>query len=294
LRTVQPEILFSAETPVNSLAIMARQFAGHPKHLIVSEHNHVSSVAKNAVRLGDRLRPLLVRYLYPQADLIVSVSNGIAEDLAGSYRMDRNKIRTIHNMFDVKKIAADSRIKPDHPWFKENNLPIIVNMGRLVPQKDQATLIKAFALLRAHRPCRLMILGDGPERSKLMHLARELNVMDDIFMPGFVTNPFSFMATAKVFVLSSAWEGLPGALIEALACGLPVVSTDCPSGPAEILQNGKFGVLTPVGNEQALAEAILQTLDHPHPSGMLLQRAMDFSVENIIPQYRDIFQSAAS
>lgn len=123
----------------------------------------------------------------------------------------------------------------------------------------------------------------------LLQLAKDLNVINDIFMPGFVSNPYAFMAKAKVFVLSSAWEGLPGVLIEALACGIPIVATDCPSGPAEILENGRYGRLIPIGEEQAMAEAISEMLDHPHSTSMLRQRAMDFSAENIISQYLNIF-----
>lgn len=290
LRTAQPQVMFSAETPVNSLAIMGRIIAGFPKRLIVSERNHLSSVTKNATRMGDRLRPLLVKYLYPQADLIVTVSDGVAGDLIHSCNINKNKVRTIYNMFDIKKIVSDSLVKPHHPWLEKDDTPIIVNTGRLSLQKDHETLIKAFAILRSRKACRLLILGEGAERPRLMQLANQLNVADDLLMPGFVSNPFAYLAQAKAFVLSSAWEGLPGALIEALACGVPVVSTDCPSGPAEILEHGKYGALTPVGDPHALADAILKTLDAPLPSDILHRRAMDFSIENIIPQYLDILQ----
>ncbi len=293
LRTARPEIMFSAETPVNSLALVGKIITGYPKRIVVSEHNHLSSVTRHATRLGDHIRPLLVKYLYPRADLIVPVSNGIANDLIASYKVNKNKVRTIYNMFDIKAIISSSQAKTEHPWLDKYAPPLIINAGRLSPQKDQATLIKAFAILRTRMACRLLILGEGTERSNLLELAQKLNVADDMLMPGFVSNPFAFVAQARVFVLSSAWEGLPTALIEALACGTPVVSTDCPSGPAEILEDGKFGPLTPVGDEHALAEAILKTLEHPLPAAILRQRALDFSIENIIPKYLEIFQSAS-
>lgn len=289
LRSTRPDILFSAETPVNALAIMAKLLCGFPERLIISEHNHLTSVAKNAARFGDQLRPFLARYLYPQADLIITVSDGVANDLIDRYRIKKHKVRTIRNLFNIKKIISDSQVKIEHPWFDKSDIPIIITIGRLSLQKDQATLIRAFARLRLNRACRLIILGEGPERPMLLQLAKDLNVINDIFMPGFVSNPYAFMAKAKVFVLSSAWEGLPGVLIEALACGIPIVATDCPSGPAEILENGRYGRLIPIGEEQAMAEAISEMLDHPHSTSMLRQRAMDFSAENIISQYLNIF-----
>lgn len=291
LRTVQPEVMFSAETPVNSLALAAKLIARFPKHMVVSEHNHLSSVVKHATRMGDHIRPLLVKYLYPQADLIVPVSNGIAQDLIGTYKLNKNKIRPVYNMFDIQAIISNSKAQAEHPWLEKNDLPLIINTGRLSPQKDQETLLKAFAILRSRMACRLLILGEGPERARLAQLAQELNITDDVLMPGFVSNPFAFMARAKVFVLSSAWEGLPTALIEALACGTPVVSTDCPSGPSEILENGKYGELVPVGNVNALADAIFRTLGNHHPSEFLRQRALDFSIDKIMPEYLDIFNS---
>jgi len=293
LRDTKPEVMFSAETPMNAMAIIARMITGFPKRLIVSERNHLSSVTKNAIRLGDRIRPWLVQNLYPKADLIITVSKGVAKDLIESYKIDIDKIQPIYNMFDINKIVSASQSTPQCSWLEKDASPIIINVGRLSSQKDHATLIKAFAIAKAKRKCRLLILGEGAERPTLINLIQDLNLDDDVFMPGFVSNPYAYIARAKLFVLSSAWEGLPGALIEALACGIPVVSTDCPSGPAEILENGKYGLLTPVRDAQALADAILDTLKHPKPSTMLHQRAMDFSIEKIFPQYLEILQTAS-
>lgn len=292
LRTTKPQVVLSAETPVNSLAILARMITGIPEHLIVSERNHLTSVAKNATRMADRFRHSLVKYLYPHSDLILTVSKGVEKDLISSSKINKKKIRSIYNMFDVNRIIAQSQARLEPLWHGKGKLPIIINVGRLSSQKDHETLIRAFAILRSKKACRLLILGEGSERPKLISLARELKVNDDVLMPGFVSNPFAYMAQANVFALSSAWEGLPGVLIEALACGVPVVSTDCPTGPAEILENGKYGVLTPVGNPFELAEAILKTLDHPLASNVLQKRAMDFSIENIMPQYLEILQPA--
>jgi hypothetical protein len=156
---------------------------------------------------------------------------------------------------------------------------------RLAPQKGFATLIRAFAEVRRRRPARLVILGDGPLRPELEALAGELGVGGDVALPGFVANPYAYMARASVFALSSAWEGFGNVLVEALACGTPVVAADCPSGPGEILDGGRFGRLVPVGDPEALARAILGTLDRPPDPEVARGRARDFSVEGIAGEY---------
>jgi glycosyltransferase involved in cell wall biosynthesis len=175
-----------------------------------------------------------------------------------------------------------------HPWFEQNRLPVILAVGRLTKAKDYPTLFRAFSLVRQVRPAKLLILGEGEERSNLERLAIELGIQNDVSMPGFVDNPFAFMAKASVFVLSSAWEGFGNVLVEALACGCPVVATDCRSGPREILDNGRYGRLVPVGDHEALAKAILETLDNPDfPADRQtrLQRAMEFSIDAAVDKY---------
>lgn len=287
LKRARPQTVFCAETPLNALAILARAITGFPKRLIVSERNHLSSVAEHAKRLGDAARPFLAKYLYPHADLITTVSLGVAEDLIRSSKVNPQKVRPLYNMFDVENIIRKSQ--EEAPFLPKDDFPVILNVGRLTPQKDQATLVKAFAVLREKIPCRLIILGEGGERSNLSQLARRLNIENDVLMPGFAPNPYAYMARARIFALSSIYEGLPGVLIEALACGTPIVSTDCPSGPAEILDGGKYGTLTPVGDVAAFANAMLKMLAQPVLSDALRARSMDFSVEKLMPQYLDIF-----
>ena len=165
---------------------------------------------------------------------------------------------------------------------------MLLGVGKLKPQKDFACLIRAFARVRATRPVRLIVLGDGPQREALLVLARTLGVADAVALPGFVANPFAYLGRAAAFVLSSAWEGLANVVIEALACGCPVVSTDCPSGPAEILAGGKYGRLVPVGDDAALANAIAATLDAPPRQESLRDRARHFSVDRAAAQYRRV------
>jgi glycosyltransferase involved in cell wall biosynthesis len=172
-----------------------------------------------------------------------------------------------------------------HPWFAPGEPPVILAAGRLTAQKDYPTLMRAFASLRKNRPAHLVILGEGEEHPRLQALAMELGIRADVDLPGFLDHPFPLMAHCQVLVLSSAWEGFGNVLVEALACGTQVVSTDCPSGPAEILEDGKYGRLVPVGDAVALAKAIEATLDRPYPVAMLRQRAQAFSSKDAVGQY---------
>ena len=189
----------------------------------------------------------------------------------------------------------------DHPWFQPGTPPVIMSAGRLGRAKDHPTLIRAFARVRRARLARLVIFGQGTSDAKtarsvtaLQALAGELGVADDVALPGFVANPFAYMARAAVFALSSINEGLPGVLIQAMACGCPVVSTDCPSGPAEILAGGRYGRLVPPGDDAALAAAILATLDAPPAAMSLRARAGFFSVERAVAQYERVMLGASS
>jgi len=228
------------------------------------------------------------RHFYPWADAIIAVSRGIAEDLASLTGLPQERIIAIDNPILSETILTKLGEPLDHPWFAANSPPVILGAGRLVKQKDFPTLLKAFAQVRATRPARLMILGKGRKRTQLEALAWELGVAEDVAFPGFVPNPFPYMARAAVFVLSSAWEGLPGALVEALACGCPVVSTDCPSGPGEVLEQGKYGPLVPVKDAAALARAILSVLDAPPDRAQLRARSSVFSVERVADRYLEV------
>ncbi|TMK19533.1 MAG: glycosyltransferase [Actinobacteria bacterium] len=169
-------------------------------------------------------------------------------------------IEVVHNPIvttELRELVAEPL---GHPWFGRGQVPVVLGVGRLAPQKDFGTLIRAFARVIARRPCRLMILGDGPERASLEMLVAERGLTGSVDLPGWISNPYPYMAHAGVFVLSSRWEGLPSVLIEALFCGVPVVATDCLSGPREILEGGRYGALVPVGNEDALAAAIERAL----------------------------------
>jgi glycosyltransferase involved in cell wall biosynthesis len=257
LRNEQPDVLLSG-LYTNMIAIWAKKLAGVPTRVVVSERNTLSqNVRFYSADLRMRLMPFLVRSFYPQADGIVAVSKGVAADLVQLGKIPPEKIRVIYNPVVTDDLRQKANLSVDHPWFGPGKLPVVLAVGRLTAQKDFASLIKAFAIVRQnHYLARLLILGEGEQRPVLEELIQNLSLGSDVSMPGFVSNPYSFMTNAALFVLSSRWEGLPGVLIEAMACGTPLVSTDCPSGPHEILAEGKYGRLVPVGDVNALAQAI--------------------------------------
>ena len=285
LRRERPHALLSAKTYANLVAVWAARLAGAPTRIVISEHSHLSSVAEHKDR---RFLAPLVRRTYPRADVKVGVSDGVAADLSRFAGMPRHEIVTAHISWATPGCRNGAKAPLAHAWFQPDAPPVILGAGRLVRQKDFATLLRAFARVRARRRARLVVLGEGPLRSDLEASARALGIAADLDMPGFVSNPWAWMAGAAVFALSSAWEGLPTVLIESLAVGCPVVSTDCPSGPAEILDGGAYGRLVPVGGDEALAEAIVATLDEPPPRDLLRLRARHFSTDRMIGRYLDI------
>jgi glycosyltransferase involved in cell wall biosynthesis len=260
LRQENPQVLLAADHYLNEVALIAKAFAGVKTRIFVAEHNQISKTARNGNKLKARLAPLFARFLYPSADGIIAVSQGVAHDLAHTASLPLERIHTIYNPVITPEMLISAQDTVDHPWFKSQDIPVLLGVGKLEAQKDFPNLIRAFAKVRQHRPCRLVILGWGPDRPQLEALIQDLGLQDDVDLPGYAQNPYAYMARSSVFVLSSAWEGLPTVLIEAMALGTPVVSTDCESGPAEILANGQYGHLTPVGDSDALADAILKVL----------------------------------
>jgi glycosyltransferase involved in cell wall biosynthesis len=246
-------------------------------------------LANNPTR-KERVVYQLSRILYPLATRIVAVSNAIADEIKQMKNIDPEKILCIYNPVVTPEMLELSKQPPGHPWFEQKNEPILIGVGRLVALKDFETLIRAFHKAQSRMSCKLIILGEGPERQKLENLIVELDMKEKIDLPGFSTNPYTFMANADLFVLSSRFEGLPTALIEALACGTPVVSTDCISGPAEILDGGKYGTLVPVGDVDAMGQAILDCLQNPPQPDLLRKRAQIFSVENASHAYTKLIE----
>ncbi len=257
LRRERPKALLAAMNHANVVALWATRLARVPVRVVVSVRSTLSEASTHSPSLRGRLMPYLVRCFYPWADVVVAVSQGVAEDLIRLTGFPRNKVQVIYNPVVTPELFTKAEEPLDHPWFALGEPPVVLSVGRLTEAKDYPTLIQAFALVRKECPARLMILGEGEDRPKLEILVRKLGLEEDVALPGFVENPYKYMKRAAVFVLSSKWEGLPTVLIEALALGTPVVSTDCPSGPVEILQDGEFGKLISVGDVKGLARAIL-------------------------------------
>lgn len=297
LRQEQPVVMVSA-LDIVSAATLAKRLTGVSTRVVMSVHTNLSRqfYDKPEIFLG-RVRSYLVRWFYPWADAIVAVSQGVAEDLARLTGLPVEKIRVIYNPVVTPDVFEKAKESIDHPWFAPGEPPVILGVGRLVRQKDFPTLVRAFALVRQHRPARLMLLGEGDKREpsikpQLEALVRELGLEGEVTLPGFVDNPYAYMAKAKVFVLSSAYEGFGNVLAEAMAVGTSVVSTNCESGPAEILEDGKYGRLVPVGDINALADAILATLSQPTDPEVLRKRARAFSVETVVDQYLEFLKIA--
>lgn len=285
LRRERPQALLSALSHANIVAICAGFFARTGTRIVVSERATLSAILEVASSARQRLLPKLMRWLYPAADRVVAVSQGVADDLAAVLGLARDRIAVIYNPVVTAGLLQRSREPLRHRWFSaKDGPPVVLAVGRLGAEKDFATLIRAFAKLRAQRDARLVILGEGELRDELSRLVHRLGLHEDVELPGFAANPFAFMRHASLFVLSSRTEGLPGVLIEAMACGAPVVSTECPSGPAEILENGKWGTLVPVGNVEALAEAMAATLDRTDRPDVE-SRARAFGVEDAVAGY---------
>lgn len=290
LRRARPDALLSAAHYPNLAAIWGHRLARSHVRLVITQHTHLSmTMADTRSRLsgGKRLGYLVRRY-YPFADAIVAVSEDMAGNLAAIGQLPHGRVVTIYNPTitpDIDDLAAEPLT---NPWLTDEDAPLILAVGRLVRKKDFPNLLKAFAALRRKSQARLAILGEGKLRDELTALAERLGVADAVSMPGYAPNPYAWMARADLFVLSSRHEGLPGVLIEALACGCPVVSTDCPSGPREILDGGRFGTLVPVGDSDALAAAMDAALDRPRDSARLKARAAMFSVDRCVDKYLDL------
>jgi glycosyltransferase involved in cell wall biosynthesis len=289
LRRERPQVLLAAMVHANVVAAWARWLSRAPTRLVVSEHVTPSFGLRAHRRASARLLlPLLMRPSYALADAVVAVSEGAKADLVAHLGFSPERIRVIYNPVVTPELEELGQRSPGHPWLEPGEEPVILGAGRLHPQKDFVGLIEAFALVRRQRRVRLIILGEGAERPRLLALAAERGLACDVDLPGFVTNPFAFMARARLFALSSVFEGLPGVLIQALAMGCPVVATDCPSGPAEILDGGRHGRLVPPGDPDALAAAILAALAEPPDRDAARRRAELFRLDRVLAQYREV------
>lgn len=282
--------VLSALPHVNVALLLAKLISRAPARVVVSEHNHISWKSRGRKNLRQRITYFLVPLLYRLAHRVIAVSQGVGQDIKAFAHLPKGRVICIYNPSYSRRILQQSREPPDHPWFGDGGPDIILAAGRLHKQKAYDVMLRAVAIVRRSKDVRLLVLGEGEERAALQALALELGIEGAVSFAGFAANPYAMMARARMFVMSSAWEGLPTVLIEALACNLPIVSTDCPSGPREILDGGRYGRLVPVGDPIALAEAIGQCLEEPRKSDGR-SRAECYSVEASTQAYLEVLEA---
>ena len=279
IRQERPDcILPSVSGPEDAMLLAARLAPGSPP---------IVPIVHAMLRPYRKIRSKYL-LLYPHADHVVGVSRGVAANVADVPGVDRSKVSAIYNPVYSDEMPKRALKSLDHPWMNDDGPPVVLAAGRFSKDKDFPTLLRAFRRLSERRLVRLLILGEGRWRKRYEALIHRLDLSDRVSMPGKVDDPLPYMARAAVFVLSSLREGFGLVLIEALACGCPVVSTDCPCGPFEILEGGRWGELVPVGKDDELADAIERTLDNPLPREVLRRRAEFFTVDKAVDQYEKL------
>lgn len=283
LREHQPDTLISHMSYTNAIAVLAKLLAQEKTRLVLVEDNTL--FAQKSKSLQRKFFSILMKLLYRYADAIVGVSQATARDLESRLGLRTGKVKTIYNPVVDSRLIFQANESFNHPWFQKGTPPVFLAMGRLTQQKDFATLIKAFSILRSNKVARLMIIGEGELRGELEHLIEKLGIAKDVAISGFVKNPYVYMKNASAFVMSSRWEGLGNVLIEAMACGCPVISTDCPYGPREILAAGKYGILVPIEDVFTLSYAMSKVLETPIRTELLIRRANYFSVRRSVSKY---------
>lgn len=289
LRNNQTDVLLSTMEIPNIIAMIATRYPASVPVVLRS-----ASIYSKRERTGKyRLIPPLKRLLYSSAESIVTISDGVAKDLAEVTGIDESEFTTIYNPAFDPEIQRKAEEPVEHEWFEEGRNEIVIAVGSLKPAKDYATLIRAIHRLQDTKDTYLVILGDGQNKDNLIELSKGLGIRNRVSFPGFVDNPYAYITKANVLVLSSAWEGFGNVLVEAMACGTPVVSTDCPGGPSEILNEGEYGPLVPVGDEKEMARVIEEVLSDPIDPLMLETRARDFAIEPIVDKYEEVLLSVA-
>lgn len=292
LRVARPGVVLSGLTNANIVAVLAcRVFARHTAS-VISIRALPSHAYRHTKSLRMRVLLRLASVVFQWADGVIVNSEGVADDFLSFFGFRPCNMRVVYNPIPIDRIDALSGQPVEHPWFDPAGPPVILSVGRLHVLKDFGTLIRAFGHARREVDCRLVILGEGDESDRLTALARQLGIARDVSFPGFVDNPFSWMRQASVFVSSSLSEGCPNALMQALACGVRVVSTESAGGAAEILDGGRFGDLVPVGDDERLAASIVRAIRAPR-TGKGRKRAEEFSESQVAEQYLNVLLSIA-
>ena len=285
LKEEKPDALLSDKDRVNQVALLARKLAGTKTRVVVRSGTTITLTLKRRGVLEKLRHYLSMRYLYRWADGILTASAGSALDLSSFAEILIEKITVIPNPVDRAELLRLAAEPVSHPWFVDGAEPVITALGELGGSKDHETLIRAFSILRRRRKARLFIMGGGSKMDELQSMVNELDITEDVQFFGYTENPFPYLAKASLFVQSSHYEGFGMALLEALSLGIPSVATDCPSGPRDILQDGRYGILVPVGDADTMARAISQTLDAPPEKVFITQAALPYSLHKIADEY---------
>ncbi len=293
IKNEKPDILVSFMHHCNLVAILSKILSGQKVKLIAAERNPIEYLSKKNFLF--KLKLTIERLLYRSCTAILVSSKGMKKNVVKFLKFPAEKIKVIYNPIDIKNILQKSHQSIDHPWLNNKKIPVIISCGRLVPQKGFNNLIKAFSKLLKTRKAKLIILGQGAQKKSLLNLIERLKIKSSVDLVGFKKNPYALMARADIFVLSSMWEGMPNVLLEAMALGLPIVSTDCPYGPNELIKSGESGLLVSPANPEEMAKAIDKFLTN---RGFAIQcgrnarlSAEKFSIQNIVAQYEDFFYS---
>jgi glycosyltransferase involved in cell wall biosynthesis len=284
LRQNTPAALFPHLSHVSVACLTAKRLLGIDTTIVPTEHKTFRTQAEltGKDRIVNRLTPLV----YPTADQIIAVSEGVAESITTQTQVDRDDISVLYNPVDIERVRARATAPVSNEWVDDDSKDVAVYVGRLEAEKDLDTWLRAFERVHDRNPkSRAILVGDGSSRPALEARLETLGLADVVSFPGYIENPYPYMKEADVFVLSSQFEGLPTVLIEALACECPVVATDCPGGTAEILGGGEVGRLVPVGDAEALASAIHDTLADPTDGDKLRERAESFAPESVFDTY---------
>jgi len=288
LHREHPDALLAAKDRAGRAALLARKLARVDTRIAIRLGTNLSTALADKSPLQRWARTAPMRWIYPLTEQVIAVSEGVADDTHYITGLARSRIRVIRNPVVTPQLQQQAQAAAPHPWLNpDRELPVVIGAGRLTRQKDFPTLLRAFARLTKQLPARLIILGDGRQREQLSSLACELGIGGVLLMPGFQSNPYAWLARADLFVLSSLWEGSPNVLAEALALGVPVVATRCPSGPDEILDQGRVAPLVAMSDPQALATAMQQQLEHPVDSDTLRAAVREYHAEISAEHYLD-------
>lgn len=293
LKREQPQALLVAKDRAGRAAVRARSLAGTQTPIYIRLGTNLSAALQNKSALSAWFRTAPMRRLYAKVNKVIAVSEGVRQDTIAVTGLPADRVTVIRNPVITEQLLQNAQAPVPHPWLEDKSIPVVIGAGRLSQQKDFATLINAFALLQKKQQVKLIILGEGGLRPQLAQQIQDLGLQDCVLLPGFQKNPQCWVARANLFVLSSRWEGSPNVLSEALALGVPCVATRCPSGPNEVLAEGRYGPLVAMGDAEGMSKAMQQTLAAPLPGDEIKQAVDEYRAPLSAQRYLQLLASGA-